>query len=243
MQEINLDVQKRDAVGKGHNRRLRAAGRIPAVVYGAGRETVTIEVERKALLDNLKKGGGENTIFVLKLGETGKSRHAMIRELQIDPLSRQIVHIDFQRILMDQKVRVQVAIELVGVAYGVKNEAAILDFVTRQVAVECLPADIPPKLPFDVSELHVNQHVEAKDLAIPENVTLLEEPDRVIVSCTHSRVEVEVAAAAPAEGEEGALLETEPAEPEVIKRGKAVDEEAAEGESEKGKEKGGREKK
>ena len=242
MQEIDLDVQKRDATGKGHNRRLRSTGQIPAVVYGAGRETVTIQVERRALLENLKKGGGENTIFLLKLGDTGKSRHAMIRDLQIDPVSRQIVHVDFQRILMDQKVRVQVPIELVGTAFGVKNEGAILDFVSRQVAVECLPADIPPKIFLDVTEVHVNQHVEAKDLPIPAGATLLEEPDRVIVSCAHSRVEVEVAAAATPEAGAEELLEAEPTEPEVIKRGKAVDEEVAE-EPEKGKEKGGREKK
>ena len=184
-----------------------------------------IQVDRKSLVDMLKKGGGENTIFLLKLTGTDKTRHAMIREMQVDPVSRQILHVDFQRILMTEKVKVQVPIELVGTAYGVKNEDAMLDFVTRQVQVECLPGDIPHHIDLDVTGLHVNQHVEAKELSLPAGVTLAEEPDRVIVSCSHIRL-VEEPVAAEAAAEE--LIEAEAAEPEVIKRGKVVEEEAEE---------------
>ena len=217
MSEVTIEVEKREDSGKNANRRTRSRGEVPGIVYGAGKDTVPIRLHRKTLVETLKAGGGENAIFLLKLSGTDKSRHAMIREMQIDPVSRQIVHIDFQRIVLTEQVRVMVSIELTGVAYGVKNEGAIIDFPTRQVHVRCLPTQIPPKIMVDVSELHVNQHYEAKDLQLPEGVTLDEDPDRVIVSCKHERVVEE----APA-GE--ALLETAAAEPEVIKKGKVVEE-------------------
>jgi large subunit ribosomal protein L25 len=209
---MTIEVQPRQETGKNANRRARSAGKIPAVVYGGGKESVSIEVDRKTLVDTMKGHSGENPIFLLKLGD--KERHAMIRNMQLDPVSRQVVHIDFQRVQMDQKVRVTVPIELVGTAYGVKTEGGMLDFVTREVHVECLPADIPRHIECDVTDVHIGQHVEAKDLAVPEGVTLLDDPDRVIVALGHSRLE-----AAPAA--EGAAAEGEAAEPEVIKRAKA----------------------
>jgi len=222
MEQMTIEIEKREAVGKGPNRRARAQGRVPGVVYGAGRDTMPIQLERKTLLELLKKGGGENTVFLLKLTGTDKTRHAMIREMQVDPVSRQILHVDFQRILMTEKVKVQVPNALQGTAYGVKNEDAMLDFITRQVLVECLPGDIPHRIDLDVTDLHVNQHIEARQLALPPSVTLAEEPDRVIVSCAHIRLAEEPVAAEAAAEE---LIETQPAEPEVIKRGKVVDEE------------------
>ena len=132
----------------------------------------------------------------------------MIRDMQIHPISRQVMHIDFQRVLMTEKVRVTVPVELVGTAYGVKTEGGFLDFVTREVHVECLPTDIPKHIDLDVTGLHVGQHVEAGTLPLPEGVTLLDEPERVIVSLGHARTE-------EATGEGG-----ERAEPEVIKKGK-----------------------
>jgi large subunit ribosomal protein L25 len=207
---MTIEVQPRQETGKNANRRARAAGKIPAVVYGGGKESVAIEVDRKTLVDTMKGHGGENPIFLLKLGD--RERHAMIRHMQVDPLSRQVVHIDFQRVQMDRKVRVAVPIELVGAAYGVKTEGGMLDFVTREVHVECLPGDIPKHFDCDVTNVHVGQHVEAKDLEVPAGVTLLDEPDKVIVALGHSRLE----AAPAAETAEG-----EAAEPEVIKRAKA----------------------
>ena len=143
-ESMKIEVQSRETTGKNANRRTRAASKIPAVVYGGGKESVSIEVDRKTLLDMLKGHAGENPIFLLKLGE--KDRHAMIRHMDVHPLSRQVIHVDFQRVLMDQKVRVQVPIELVGVAHGVKVEHGVLDFVTREVEIECLPGDIPKHL-------------------------------------------------------------------------------------------------
>jgi large subunit ribosomal protein L25 len=208
MSELSIDVQKRTETGTNANRRLRQSGKIPAVVYGGGKDTVPIVVDRKTLIDLMKSGENENAIFLLKLADSGgQERHAMIHDLQIDPLTRQVIHIDFQRIVMTEKVRVQVPIELTGTAYGVKTEGGMIDFVHREVAVSCLPGDIPGHIELDVTDLHVGQHVEARELKLPDGVDLAEEPDRVIISLSHTKAEE----SAGAEG----------AEPEVIKRGKS----------------------
>lgn len=204
---MQIEVNPREETGKNANRRARAAGKIPAVVYGGGKESVSIVIDRKILLDTMKGHSGENPIFLLKLGD--KERHAMIRHMEVDPVSRQVIHIDFQRVLMDQKIRVAVPVEIVGTAVGVKTEGGMLDFVTREVHVECLPGDIPKHLEADVTDVHVGQHVEAKDLQLPPGVTLLDDPDKVIISLSHGRLETADEAAA------------DRAEPEVIKKTKA----------------------
>lgn len=206
-ESTKIEVQPREKTGKNANRKARAASKIPAVVYGGGKESVSIEIDRKTFLETMRGRGEEkNPLFLLKLGD--KERHAMIREIQTDPLSRQVIHIDFQRVLMDQKVRVAVPIELVGTAYGVKTEGGMLDFVTREIHVECLPGDIPKSIEHDVTDLRMGQHLEAKDLTLPKGLTLLDEPERVIASLGHGRTEAEPTA-------------EERAEPEVIKRTKA----------------------
>jgi large subunit ribosomal protein L25 len=226
MSNLTVVVQTRSATGKNANRQLRAAGAIPAVVYGGGRESVAIQVDEKTMREFLKDAGSENALFLLQLGDSGKSRHAMIRDLQIDPIDRRISHIDFQRVLLDEKVRVHVGVHLAGTAEGVKNQGGVLDFVTREVEVECLPTHIPNELLLDVTALEVGDHVEAKDLALPEGVELLTEPKRVIVSIAHSRVAEDLEAAA-ADAEETTLIEELPTEPEVIRRGKDEDEDDA----------------
>lgn len=220
MSNITVVVQPRTATGKNANRQLRAAGAIPAVVYGGGKESVSIQIDEKTMREFLKEAGSENALFLLQLGDSGKSRHAMIRDLQIDPIDRRISHIDFQRVLLDEKVNVDVGIHLIGLAEGVKNQGGVLDFVTREVEVECLPTQIPTELIFDVTSLEVGDHVEAKDLTLPEGVTLVTEGKRVIVSISHSRVAEEVETAAAAGAEAATLIEDMPDEPEVIRRGK-----------------------
>jgi large subunit ribosomal protein L25 len=212
MTEATIEVQRRERTGKGENRRLRVAGIVPAVLYGADRDPVAIQVPRKTVLDLFKAGGHENRIFLLKLTGTDQTRHAMVRDLQVDPMTNEISHLDFQRIAMDQKLRVHVRIELVGTPYGVKTESGLLDFVTRELEVECMPSAIPSEIKVDISELRVEQHMEARELTLPEGVEYVGSPDAVIVSIKHARVE-EVAA--PAEGVAAAA-----AEPEVIQRGK-----------------------
>jgi len=217
MAELNLDVHPRQETGKNANYRLREQGLIPAVVYGGGREPMPVQVDRRTLLD-LLRSTGHNPVFLLQLAGTDKSRHAMIREMQIHPVSRRVLHVDFQRVLMTQKVKVAIHLELTGVPVGVKVDAGLLDFVTRELHVTCTPDKIPPKLVVDVSELHIGQHIEAKEIQLPEGVELLDEPGRVIALVAHHKVE-EVAPAT-----EEALLESEEVQPEVIKRGKTDEE-------------------
>lgn len=226
MSELQIEVQERKETGSGASRRLRAAGHLPAVVYGGGKESVPIVMDRKTAAELLREGGGGNTVFLLKMAGTKKSRHVMTREVSIDAITRQVVHIDFQRIDMAAKVRVAVAINLEGVPIGVKNEGGVLDFISREVEVECLPNDIPQALEIDVSELAIGDHIEAKDLELPANVELLDEPERVIVSVSHSRVAAEIEELeAEAEGAEEMLIEAQAEEPEVIGKGKEAEEE------------------
>jgi large subunit ribosomal protein L25 len=205
MSEMTIDVQKRERTGKGGNREARRNGLIPGVVYGGGKDSVPIQLDRKSFVEMMKKSDSENPIFLLKLG-TGQERHAILREIQKDPVSRMVIHLDFQRVDMNQKVHVTVPIELKGIAYGVKTEGGLIDFVTREIAVECLPGSIPAHIDFDVTEVRVGQHIEAGALQLPEGVTLFDSPEKVILSLTHARAE---------EAEAG-----DRAEPEVIKRGK-----------------------
>ncbi len=209
MQEQTIAVHPREEIGKNANRRLRATGQVPAVVYGDGKESVAIRVERSKI-EELLRSSGENAVFLLELSGTDKSRHTMIRELQTDSLSGEMIHIDFQRVNLDQAVRVNVPIEILGEAEGVRNEGGLLDFVSREVEVECLPTAIPTHIELDVSELHIGQHVEAGQLELPEGVTLLEDEERVVVSIAARKiVEEEVE-------EEDELLTAEGEEPELV---------------------------
>jgi large subunit ribosomal protein L25 len=215
MNDLTIEVQRRETLGKNANRRLRTTGQVPAVVYGAGRDPLNIQVEAEKVEQLLKSGSGENTVFLLKLAGTDQSRHTMIRELQTDAITGEMIHIDFLRILLDQKVRVMVPVKLEGEAPGVKTDGGMLDFITRELELECLPNDIPRYLTADISDLRIGQHLEARQLELPEEVTLLGEPERVLVSVAQSRVAVE-------EEEEGdELLETASPEPEVVGQGKA----------------------
>ena len=222
MKTIELNVEKRSTIGKNEARRSRVGGKIPAVVYGAGKPNVPIVVDRKALADLFREqGAGENAIFLLKLAGSDQSRHAMIKEMQRDPVSRAPLHIDFVRVLMDVKITVKVPIEIVGVAKGVKTDAGILDVVTREIEIECLPGDIPAHIAVDVNELGIGDAIRISEIAPVPGVRVVDNPEKVVVHVTHpTREEEPVAAAA-----EGAPAE--PTEPEVLKKGKAVSEEGA----------------
>jgi large subunit ribosomal protein L25 len=233
MKTIELNVEKRSAAGKGAARRSRAEGKIPGVVYGAGKSNVPISVGHKALSDAFRAGAGENAIFLLKLAGSDQSRHAMIRELQRHPVSRKPVHIDFVRVLMDVKITVRVPVEVVGLASGVKNEGGILDVVTREIEIECLPANIPAHIAVDVTNLAIGDAIRISELPAVEGVTIVDNPEKVIAHVAHPTREEEPAAAEAAAG-------TEATEPEVLKKGKAVaeGEEGAEDAKPEKKEKG-----
>lgn len=220
MDHLIVEVEKRDTRGKNTNRRLRASGQVPAVVYGGGRDPVALQIGQREFQNLMKATGSENAVFLLKMAGTDQSRHTMIRELQQDSITGKLIHIDFLRVQMDQNVKAMVPIEVHGVAEGVKNEGGLLDFVTREVEVQCLPDKIPTQLDIDVTELHIGQHLEAKQLELPEGVELLEAPERVLLSVAAPK-----GGAEDEEGdEEDDLIEKTTDEPEVIKRAKGEDE-------------------
>ncbi|HEU5250143.1 MAG TPA: 50S ribosomal protein L25 [Thermoanaerobaculia bacterium] len=228
MKTIELTVERRETRGKNSARRTRADGRIPAVVYGAGKDTVPITVKARDLSDAFRSGAGENAIFLLKLHGSDQTRHAMIKDLQRDPLSRKTVHLDFVRVLMDTKIRVRVPIEVIGVAKGVKTEGGILDFVSREIEIECLPGNIPEHLPLDVTELAIGEALRVSDVPVPEGVEVVDDPEKVVLHIAHPTHEEVPAAAA-----EAVEVAAEPAEPEVLRKGKAVAEEEGEEKKEK----------
>jgi large subunit ribosomal protein L25 len=229
MKTIELNVEKRSTLGKNEARRERATGKIPAVVYGSKKPTVPISVDRKALTDAFRGGGGENAIFLLKLAGNEQARHVMIKELQQDPVSRKALHIDFVRIEMTEKIRLKVSIEVVGVAAGVKTEGGILDFVTREIEVECLPGNIPKHIPVDVTALSIGDAIRVSELSPPEGVTIVDDPEKVVIHVTHPTAEKEP--------EAGVAEAVEITEPEVLKKGKAVAEEEGEEKDNKDKDK------
>jgi len=216
MAEVTLEVSRREKSGKEIAKKLRAGGRVPAVVYGGHKEPVAIDVDRKAVSELIQKSEhGVRSIFLLKMSGTDQQRHAMIKDIQIDPISRKMTHIDFVRVVMDEVVRVTVPVHIVGTAIGVK-EGGILDWQVRDLHVECLPNAIPDKIDIDVTALGSHDYVRVSDIQLPEGVKVLEDPERVVVGVTHARAEVaEVAAAAEVAA---------PAEPEVIKKGKTEEE-------------------
>lgn len=219
MAEVTLEVTRREQSGKGVARKLRADGKIPAVVYGGHREAVPIVVDRKAVSELIQKSQhGVRSIFLLKMSGTDQQRHAMIKDIQMDPISRRMTHIDFVRVVMDEVVRVTIPVHHTGSAIGVK-EGGLLDFQVRDLHVECLPGAIPDAIEVDVTNLGVHDYIRIADLTLPEGVKVLDDPDRVVVGVTVARAEVTEVAAAPVE--EGVV----PAEPEVIAKGKKPAEE------------------
>lgn len=217
MNELTIEVQTRERKNKNANRRLRVADQVPAVVYGGDREPLSIQVGRRTVEDLLRSRGGENTVFLLKLAGTDKSRHAIIRDLQTDPITGKMIHIDFQRILMTEPIRVMVSVELHGVPVGVKTDGGILDFITRELEISCLPDKIPPHLDVDVSALHIGQHLEAHDVTLPEGLRLVGDPNRVIASVAHGKIHD------TGTQEGGDLLEGQSQQPELVGRRKEAE--------------------
>jgi large subunit ribosomal protein L25 len=216
MPEISLEVLRREESGKGVARKLRQNGQIPAVVYGGHRDPVAITVDRKSVSELIQKSDhGVRSIFLLKMSGTDQQRHAMIKDIQINPITRKMTHIDFVRVVMDEVVRVTVPIRISGIAAGVKVGGGLLDWQVRELHVECLPGAIPDAFEVDVTPLDGHEYYRISDLKLPEGVKVLDDMDRVVVGITHAKAEVvEVV-----EGAEPAV-----AEPEVIKKGKPEDE-------------------
>jgi len=215
-----VEVQAREERGKGPAGRLRAEGKVPGIVYGMGKDSFAIAVEPRNIELILRSETGFNTIFNLSLGGADKNakRAVMLKDLQRDPVTDRLVHVDFVRVDLDSKVTVDVPVRIVGESIGVRVEFGTMDVITRSVQVECLPNDIPDALELDVSELHVGQHASVADLVTGEGVTLLTAEDTTILNIAHQRAE-EVVEEEELEGEEGAEAAEgeEPAEGEEKK--------------------------
>jgi large subunit ribosomal protein L25 len=192
---------------KNHARRVRVAGKIPAVVYGAGIEAVAVTVDPKVIIKILHSESGHNTIFDLNV-EGASLVKAMIVDWQNEPIKGHLLHIDLKRIAMDKMMRVSVPIQLVGVPVGVKTQGGILEHVMREVEVECLPNDIPSHLDIDVSALELNGAIHISDLPHSGSIKFLGEENATVAHVTSVKEE------AAAEVVAGA------AEPEVAKKGK-----------------------
>jgi large subunit ribosomal protein L25 len=225
-QEV-VEAQPRAETSRGKNeaRRLRASGRIPAVVYGAKKPSLAITVDPKQISRILGSESGHNTIFDLQVD--GDNARVMIVDWQYDPMKGNLLHIDLKRIAMDERIKVQVPIHLVGEAAGVKQQGGILDQVLREVEIECLPGDIPSHIDADVSHLVFGTVLRVSDLPHSGSLTFLTDPAQTVAHITSVKEEV-----APTPEAAAAEAAAAPAEPEVIKKGKQEAEEeepAAEG--------------
>jgi len=210
---VEAQTRPDESRGKNEARRLRAAGRVPAVVYGAKKSTLAVSVDPKVISRILSSDSGHNTIFDLQVG--GEKTKAMIVDWQYEPIRGHILHIDMKRIAMDEKMRVLVPIHLVGEAAGVKQQGGILDQVLREVEVECLPADIPTHIDCDVTELVFGTVSRVKDLPHGGKLKFITDENQAVAHITSVKEEVAPTPEAAAEAAAAA-----PAEPEVIKKGK-----------------------
>jgi large subunit ribosomal protein L25 len=205
---VSLEGQVRPGTGKGPARSARRAGMIPGVIYGAGETPTALAVPKKEFELAVKNAGG-NVIVALKLDGKGEQT-AIIREVQRDPISHAIIHLDFHHISLTEKVTVEVSVHLVGIPDGVKNGGGILEHITRTIEIECLPTQIPGHLEADVSALGIGDSIHVRDIAIP-NAEVLSDPDTTIATVVPPTVMTEPTAEAAAAGA---------AEPEVIAKGK-----------------------
>ena len=222
-QEVVAATPREGKFNKNAARRVRMKGRIPAVVYGAAEPAVAIEVDPKQIQKILHSDAGHNSIFDLEISGAeiagGAKTKAMIVDWQYEPIKGTLMHIDLKRIALDKVMRVEVPIQLVGIAHGVKNQGGILDQVLRELEIECLPGDIPGHIDVDVTKLSMGDVLRVSDLPHSEKLKFLTEEDTTVAHVVAIKEEV-----APAVEEVAAA--TAPAEPEVVKKGKTEEAEA-----------------
>jgi len=211
MAQIIVEGAPRATRGKNEARRLRVSGKVPATLYGGKGEALALAVNTKQVTAILRSESGHNTLFQVDLG--GKHEPAIVKDWQVDPVSGNLLHVDLLRIAMDVRMKVKVPVHTFGEPSGVKVQGGVYEVVTREVEVECLPADIPTEFKVDVSGLALNQSLRAGELPIDTaKLKLLTDPQTVLSHVVTLRAEEEK----PVE----AAVATTPAEPEVIKKGK-----------------------
>jgi large subunit ribosomal protein L25 len=216
--DITVAAEKRDTRGKNEARRLRVKGMVPAVVYGSAGESVAVAVNPKEVRRILHSNTGHNTIF--NLGLNGGAEPVMIVDWQNDPIKDNLLHVDLKRIDLSKRITVKIPVHVHGDPKGVKIQGGLLELITREVEIECLPDDIPERFDLDVTELMIGQNLRASDIPLAGSIKLTSPPDSVLAHVVALRAETtttETAEAAPAA-----------AEPEVIKKGKKEEEGAAE---------------
>ena len=214
--DATLDAVKREGRGKNEANRLRTSGRIPAVVYGWRKpgeapEGVAVAVDPKVVLKILHSESGANTLINLKVD--GSEARVMVKEYQLDPVTHQLLHADFYQLAMDRAITVTVPVVLKGEPRGVKVQGGLLDWMTRDVQVQCLPTDIPESIIVDVTELMLNQSIRLRDIPEDPKWKALTDPETMLVHVVLPKAE-ESATAAAAEGAAAGP------EPEVAKKGK-----------------------
>ena len=212
-EKIVVEAAPRDSRGKNEARRLRVSGQIPAVLYGAKGDALTLAVSAKKVGQILRSPTGHNTLFQVAL--SGKEQPAIVKDWQVDPVTGNLLHVDLLRVAMDVRMRVKVPVHTFGEAQGVKVQGGVFETVTREIEIECLPAEIPTEFRLDVTNLMIGMALRASDISMDSaKMKLVTEPERVIAHVVALRVEEEKPAETVAA--EGAA----PAEPEVIKKGK-----------------------
>ena len=227
--DITVAADVRETRGKNEAHRTRRAGKIPAVVYGAPQDPISVAVNPREILRIVGSATGSNTIFNLQVNGS-EPTPVMVVDRQIDPVRGTLLHADFKRIDLTKRLRVAVPVHTFGEPKGVKQQGGLLDVITRSIEIECLPDDIPEKFTMDLSDLMIGQSKRASDIALSGSMKLVSAPDSVIAHVvTHRGGEEE--AAAPADA---AATPAAGAEPEVIKKGKKEEEGGAEESKDKG---------
>lgn len=221
MEEILLDAQIREGLGKSKVKGLRAEGFIPAVIYGEKKQSQPIQVAHKQLFQLLHQHHLENVVINLKIKDDKKqkNRSCLIKEIQYDPVKGDIIHIDFNEISLTKAIKVNVPVIAKGEPIGVKQEGGSLEHILWEVEVECLPTEIPKSIEVDVSQLKIGDAIHIKDINFPSQIKVLSSPEAIVLSVA-APIKEEVVAA-PVEGEEAQ-------EPEVIKEKKAAPTEGTE---------------
>jgi large subunit ribosomal protein L25 len=222
MEKFVVEGAARETRGKGPARRERLTGMIPAVLYGGKGNSVSLSVNTKQLTRILRSETGHNSIFTVNLAG-GIGEQAIVKDWQVDPITGSLIHVDLFRVAMDVRMRVRVPVHPFGEPQGVKVQGGIFETVTREVEVECLPADIPEEFKVDVTELLIGKQIRAGDVPMDkEKIKLVTDPTRVLFHVVTLKAEVEPTA------EAAVTAEAAPAEPEVIKKGKKEVEEGDE---------------
>src|SRR6266571_2235894 len=218
--DATLQAEKREGRGKNEARRLRAAGKIPAVLYGSEKDKATeIAVDPRVLLRILHSESGVNTLIGLEGAGLAAGGKVLVKEYQLDPIDHKLLHADFYAVAMDKAIVVTVPIVIKGEPKGVKQQGGIVDFVNREIEVECLPGDIPEHIDIDISELMLHQGIRVRDLPQDGRWKAISDADMMIVHVVTVKVE-EAPAPAEAAAVTAGAVPAAPAEPEVIKKGK-----------------------